>query len=280
MDPREEDGELFFPGRFTPDVLERDEIQLGPYGVAAQWQQEPAPRGGGVIKDEWWKLWEDDKYPALDFVVASLDTAYTVKEENDYSAMTIWGVFTSERKAIARQSSSRYGRLSDVEAREYGEIAPQVIMLYAWQKRLEFPDLVEEVMRQCKRFAVDTLLIESKAAGISLAQELRRALGHGSFGIRLIDPKGGDKLARLYSVQHIFADGIVHAPDKEWSEMVIAQVRNFPKGKHDDLVDTVSQAMRFLRDTGMLTRAPERIAEIDEAMRHVSRTAQQPLYPG
>ena len=108
-------------------------------------------------------------------------------------------------------------------------------MMYAWQKRLEFPDLVVEVARLCKKFAVDLLLVESKAAGISLAQELRRAVGHESFGVRLIDPKGGDKVSRLYSVQHIFSEGMVYAPDKDWAEMVIGQVRTFPKGKHDDL---------------------------------------------
>ena len=113
--------------------------------------------------------------------------------------------------------------------------------------------------------------------------ELMRAIGgpcvmtpHDGEFRRLFDA-GGDKLARLYSVQHIFADGIVHAPDKEWAEMVISQVRTFPKGKHDDLVDTVSQALRFLRDAGMLTRAPERIAEIGESMRHIGRSP-PPLY--
>ena len=278
-DPREDEGELFFPERFPLEVVKRDEASLGPYGAAAQFQQEPAPRGGGVIKDDWWKLWVEDKYPALDFVLASLDTAYTTKEENDYSAMTIWGVFTTDRKATATQASGRYGALSELDAREYGEQAPQVIMLYAWQKRLEFPDLVAEVIKQCSRFSVDLLLVESKAAGISLAQELRRAVGHESFGVRLIDPKGGDKLARLYSVQHLFSEGIVYAPDKDWAEMVIRQVSTFPKGKHDDLVDTVSQGLRFLRDTGMLTRAPERIAEVTESMRYVGRSSQAPLYP-
>lgn len=277
QDPRSEDGELFFPERFPLDVVNRDEASLGPYGTAAQFAQSPAPRGGGVIKDDWWQLWSEDKYPVLDFVVASLDTAYTTKQENDFSAMTIWGVFTAERKAVATQSAGRYGRLDEVEAREYGERAPQVIMLYAWQKKLEFPDLVFEVIKNCKKFAVDTLLVESKANGISLAQEIRRAFGHESFGVRLIDPKGGDKLARLYSVQHLFSEGIVYAPDKEWAEMVIGQVRTFPKGKNDDLVDSVSQVLRFLRDTGMLTRAPERLAEIEDSMRNMNRNL-PPLY--
>ena len=278
QDPRDEEGELFFPARFPADVVARDEASLGPYGTAAQFAQEPAPRGGGIIKDEWWKLWTEPKYPALDFVLASLDTAYTTKEENDYSALTIWGVYTTDRTAVARPFSGRYNPNEEPETRDYAEAAPRVIMLFAWQKRLEFPDLVETVSRDCRRFAVDRLLVESKAAGISLAQELRRAVGHEEFAVQLIDPKGGDKVSRLYAVQHLFSEGMVFAPDKEWAEMVIGQVRNFPKGKHDDLVDTVSQAMRFLRDSGMLTRAPERIADVENSMRSIGR-APAPLYP-
>lgn len=276
-DPRTEAGDLFFPARFPLDVVARDEASLGPYGTAAQFQQVPAPRGGGILKRDWWKLWVEEKYPALDFVLASLDTAYTTKQENDFSAMTIWGVFTAPAHAQATHVAGRYNSLDEVDTRIYADTSPRVIMLYAWQKKLEFPDLVEEVIKQCKKFSVDKLIVESKANGISLAQELRRAVGHEAFGVQLIDPKGQDKIARAYSIQHILAEGIVYAPDKEWAEMVMLQSETFPKGKHDDLVDSFTQALRFLRDSGLLTRAPERIAEIGESMRNIGRSP-PPLY--
>ena len=107
-DPREDDGELLFPERFPLAVVDRDEKVMGPYATAGQFQQEPAPRGGGIIKDDWWQLWTEEAYPPCDFVVASLDTAYTTKEENDFSAMTIWGVFTSDSKAMPTERAQRY----------------------------------------------------------------------------------------------------------------------------------------------------------------------------
>ena len=76
-DPRSEEGELLFPQRFPEHVVDRDENAMGPYATASQFQQEPSPRGGGVIKRDWWRLWESD-IPRLDFVVASLDTAYKI----------------------------------------------------------------------------------------------------------------------------------------------------------------------------------------------------------
>jgi phage terminase large subunit-like protein len=94
----------------------------------------------------------------------------------------------------------------------------------------------------------------------------------------LLDPKGQDKLARLYSVQHLFAEGMVYSPDRSWADQVISQVGTFPKGKHDDLVDTVSQAIRHMRDLGLLTRGPEWTASVEEGMQHRG-TAPAPLYP-
>jgi predicted phage terminase large subunit-like protein len=99
---------------------------------------------------------------------------------------------------------------------------------------------------------VDTILIENKAAGHSVAQEMRRLFVNDKFGIQMYDPKSQDQLSRLYSVQHLFAEGLVFAPITPMGSDGYSQVATFPKGKHDDLVDTVSMAMRHLRDTGVL----------------------------
>ena len=66
---------------------------------------------------------------------------------------------------------------------------------------------------------------------------------------------------------------------RQWADTLITECEQFPKGKHDDLVDSCAQAVRFLRDTGLLTRAPERLAELDESMRRISRNP-PPLYCG
>ena len=87
--------------------------------------------------------------------------------------------------------------------------------------------------------AIYSLLVENKASGHSVAQELRRVYGYDEFAVQLIDPKGVDKLARLYSIQHLFAEGLIYAPDRSWADAVITQAAQFPRAKHDDLVDTV-----------------------------------------
>lgn len=277
QDPRDEEGELLFPERFPLDVVERDEKAMGPYATAGQFQQQPSPRGGGIILQEWWQLWDEDVFPTLDYVVASIDTAYTTKSSNDPSAMTIWGVFSQDVVARANRVMSKNGNTYHIN-RTYSDQHPKVIMLHAWQARLELHELVEKVTASCRRFRVDKLLIENKATGLSVAQELRRLYSNADFGVQLMDPGSQDKVARLYSVQHLFAEGLVYAPDRSWADMVIQQCASFPKGKHDDLVDTVSQAMRHLRQTGMLQRTEEVQYETESSMIHAGAPP-APLYP-
>jgi predicted phage terminase large subunit-like protein len=293
-DPREEDGELLFPERFPLEVVERDKKIMGPYATAGQFQQEPTPRGGGVIKPDWWETWPEGEYPMMDYIVASLDTAYTIKQENDYSALTIWGIFSSDWSAMrAENFVNQRGQRKNVaeEADRFNEgvkirdmldqnpeSVPRVMLMYAFQERLELPELVQKVISVCKRMKVDTLLIESKAAGLSVAQEMRRLYNNEDFGVQLINPGAIDKLARLYSVQHLFSEGVIYAPDRHWADMVIRQCEVFPKGAHDDLVDTVSMALRYMRERNLLVRAPERMAEIDAGRMHKG-AAPSPLYP-
>lgn len=282
-DMREHEGELLFPDRF-PDWYVKDQMAtMGPYEISGQYQQEPVSKGGGIIKDDWWILYEpppgDERaYPPFDFIMASLDTAYTEKQENDYSAMTIWGVFSTTNKTTAITGmATRYATRQQLE-RTYIQGAPNVMLMYAWQKRLNFPDLLKQVVATCKKFKVDKLIIENKAAGISLEQEIRRVLGIEGMGIELINPGNLDKVARLHSVSGVFHEGIVWAPDKEWAQEVIRQVSSFPKAKHDDLTDTVSQAIRHMRDIGILTRAQERMQALEEAKRVWGRKLLAPLY--
>lgn len=267
-DPREEDGELLFPDRFPEHVVDRDEAAMGPYATAGQYAQSPEPRGGGIIKDAWWRLWDKGEYPAIEYIVAALDTAYTTKSENDPSALTIWGVFSASGEQASTRMVDRYGRTIESATSSQSEAlgaTAKVMLMYAWQDHLEIGDLVIKVEEICSRMKVDVLLIENKAAGHSVAQELRRVFNTARFGVQMYDPKTLDKVARLYSIQHIFSEGMVYAPNKDWAEMVIRQTSSFPRGAHDDLTDTVSCALKHLRDVGMLTRAPERMAEIEDS---------------
>jgi predicted phage terminase large subunit-like protein len=228
----------------------------------------------------------------MDFIIAALDTAYTTKQENDFSAMTVWGVFSRDIVSQPTKQLSRDGVLVDVLVPEndgsfstrqlevdrfYGDHHAKVILIDAWQEKLELHDLVNKVAKTMKTLKVDKLLIENKAAGYSVAQELRRLYSHENWAVQMDDPKSTDKLARLYSVQHLFAEGLIFAPDKEWSRTVIDQVAAFPKAKHDDLVDTVSMAIRHLRQIGLLQRKNEAESYKDTPQPYNNNI--EPLYP-
>lgn len=180
--------------------------------------------------------------------------------------------------AQVTRTVSRENDVTAIMDRTYREGHPKIMLMYAWNERLEFHDLITRVQETMDAYGVDKLLIEGKASGISVAQELRRSFGYDDFTVQLVNPGAQDKLARLYSVQHIFAEGLVHAPDRSWADAVINQVAQFPRAKHDDLVDSTSMAIRHVRDTGMLVRGSEWTASLDNDRMHVGAPP-EPLYP-
>lgn len=257
-DPRNQENELMCPERFGPKEVDQLKKDLGEYASASQLQQLPVPRGGTIIKNEWWKeykpqLKEGQKlfFPAFDYVVASLDTAYTEEQENDPSALTVWGIWRDE----------------------YDH--PKIMLIDAWEKRLTLhgppaPDnvsrieeqkhwgLVEWVAFTCRRWKADRLIIESSAAGLSVVQEMRRLYTNEKWGIQMVKPSR-DKRARLYSIEPVFSAGLVYAPvDRQYASMVIKQVCAFPRAPHDDLTDSTTQAIAWLRDNGLIVRGDER----------------------
>ena len=278
-DPRTQPGELLWPERFSEPALKRLEKTMGPFIFAGQIQQRPEPAGGGIIKRIWWQPWEKEAFPAMDFILACLDTAYTEDKANDPSGMIIWGVFSDMTVPQTSRVLGKDGRPLYVN-QSVNEDASKVMMIWAWDERLEFHALVEKVAKTCKSFKVDLLLVENKSSGISVAQEMRRLYADERFGVQLFDPKSQDKFARLYSVQHLFAEEIIYAPERSWSDKVITQVGSFggkPGPKHDEYVDLTSMGLRHLRDNGLIARAPERLAEL-ESLKAYHRQP-EPLYP-
>lgn len=277
-DPRSEVGELIFPERFPASVVTRDKAVMGTFAVSGQFQQRPAPRGGGIIKREYWQSWDIDValqwgyaskerkliFPDFDYLLAVLDTAYTEKEENDPSAMVLWGVFKDKHNV------------------------PKVMLAWAWSEHLEFNSLVEKTAETCRKYGgVHKLVIEAKAAGISVAQEIRRKYSRENWSVQLIDPGRQDKIARAYSVQGLMEAGLVYAPfdvvgenliPKSWADGVISECETFPKGAHDDRVDCVTMGLSYLRQIGMLRLGEEIVAETHDAMRNYKQPV--PLYPG
>lgn len=265
---------LAWPERFPEKIVDRLKVSLGPYAYAGQYRQSPTSRGGSILKREYWQLWEEEKYPAFEFVLASADTAYTEKEENDPTGFTIWGVFRDRNDA------------------------PKVMLIWAWAKHCELHGkpiekrpgeskkafdlrsmptwgLVEWIAYSCRRFRVDKLLIEAKASGLTVAQEMQRLYREDGWSIQLVKPVG-DKVARAHAVEPSFAAGLVYAPDEDWAEKVIAEAEVFPKGKRDDLVDSSTQALQFLRTNGLISHNFEVAAELRDAMEFRPQSA--PLY--
>lgn len=282
-DPRTEAGELLWPERFGEQEVDLLERTLGPWAAAGQLQQRPEPKGGGIIKRDWWQLWEGETFPTIEYMVAALDTAYTEKSENDFSAMTVWGVFRGgDEKAQVTRSIGADGSISSSVTRTYQEDQrPKVILMFAWQERLELHELVKKVQDTMRRYKIEKLLIENKATGIPVASELRRLYGYEDFVVQLVDPRGQlrnyDKVSRVHSIVPVFADGLVYAPERSWSDMLITQMTNFPKAKHDDLVDTVVYALRHLREIGYLVRGDEWTADVEDKMQFTGNDM-APLY--
>jgi phage terminase large subunit-like protein len=162
-----------------------------------------------------------------------------------------------------------------------------MILLYAWARHLEFHDLIEQVLDTCMvsnrqahgpRFPVDTLLIENTAAGKPAASELQRMFGTAApFMVELVDVSKTSKVSRVYSIEHLFSSGMVYAPDKSFADLVTNQVSMFPVGKRDDLVDSTSMALRYLRDNSWVL-TPVEVHE-DERALAVPRRRLLPLYP-
>ena len=187
----------------------------------AQWMQAPTSEEGAIIKREWWKKWEKEEIPHLQYIIQSYDTAFSSKETADYSAITTWGVFEPEEGA-----------------------KPNLILLDAKRGRWNFPELKEVAQKEYKYWEPEAILIEAKASGMPLTHELQKA---GIPVINYTPSRGNDKHSRVNSVAPLFESGAIWAPTKKFAEEVIEECAAFPFGDHDDYVDSTTQALMRYR---------------------------------
>jgi predicted phage terminase large subunit-like protein len=196
----------------------------------SQWMQDPTAEEGSIVKREWWGKWEGD-VPAYSYVIQSYDTAFSKKETADYSAITTWAVFTNEADGVEN-----------------------IILLDAKRVRLDFPELKKLSWEEYKYWEPDCVLIEAKASGTPLTQELRRM----GIPVTAYTPsRGQDKIARMNSVAPIFESGMVWAPDTDFSEEVVEEMAAFPYGDHDDYCDSATMALMRFRQGGFLALADD-----------------------
>ena len=243
-DPRTKKGELLFVGKFPNRAVESLEEDLGEYGTAGQLQQRPVPSGGGIIKKHWWRIWPDDmQKPHVEHIFISYDTAFSERDSKNaaYSASTRWGVFWHEQR-------ERYCLLA----------------LGLWFDRVGYDELRKKAQSFEKSFNPDIHLIEKKATGHSLIQDLRRAIPGK---VKWYSPgKGEDKISRAHSVSPMFESGLIYVPNKMWAigngidtEGLVDYVAAFPHGASHtaDIMDTVTQAAIYLRAGGWLGEHPD-----------------------
>jgi predicted phage terminase large subunit-like protein len=201
---------------------------------------------GKVVSRDMFRLWPAHKpFPKFEYIVQSYDCAFSEKEHNDPTAMTTWGVFKPQDGPMS------------------------VLLIDCWAEHLSFPKLKPKVLeewrvsygegRDAKR--PDLILVEDKAAGISLIQELRYA----HLPVRAYNPGRADKMQRLQITASIFATGRVWLPESDthkgyvrsWAEGFLSQICAFPDAAHDDYVDSATQAIRLLKDMNWLDINPE-----------------------
>lgn len=218
-----------WPEFWTMEELEATKAELSIPKWEAQYQQNPTSEEGALVKRDWWNKWETSRPPPCDYVIQSWDTAFQANNRADFSACTTWGVFELEG-------------------------VNNIILLDAFQDRLEFPDLKREAKRFYDEFQPDSLIIEQKASGTPLTHELR-ALG---IPVQEYTPSRGTsdnpntKLARVNSISDIFSSGLVWCPDNKEAEEVVEQFASFPLGDHDDLVDASTIALMRFRQGGFI----------------------------
>lgn len=192
----------------------------------AQYQQNPTAAEAAIIKRDWIQWWQGDEPPACDFIVQAYDTALTTKERSDFSVCHTWGVWTSE-----------------------ADNSTNVILLNSVRGKYEFPELKQMAHEQYKEWEPDSVVVEAKASGQPLIDEMRRS---GLFVQDFSPGKGQDKIARLNAVADMFSSGHVWFPETAWASRTVEEILAFPAGEHDDEVDTMTLALMRIRKGGLL----------------------------
>jgi predicted phage terminase large subunit-like protein len=211
-------GEALQPERESLLTLGNMRQTIGEYNFASQYQQNPMPLGGAIVKIQWLRYYDPDDLPSnFICVLQSWDTANKSGELNDYSVCTTWGV-----------SGENYYLLS------------------VFRRRLNYPDLKRAVQEQARQYKADKILIEDKASGTQLIQDLHY---EGVYGVSPYEaPAGTDKMLRLYAQTAEFEGGRVWLPrSAPWLDTYMRELTTFPGSKYDDQVDSTTQALDDLK---------------------------------
>lgn len=222
------DEKSLWPEQWPLETLKATKASLDPRYWNGQYMQQPTSDTSAIISRSSWRIWPGEEPPDCEYVIQSWDTAFETKTNSDYSACTTWGIFYNEEE----------------------NNAPQIILLDAIKDRWAFPDLKVKALEYYKEWKPDAFIVEKKAAGAPLIQELRNM----GIPVQEFSPsRGNDKMVRVNAVADLFSSGVIWAPDMRWARDVIEEIAAFPVGEHDDFVDTTTQALLRFRQGGFIT---------------------------
>ena len=234
-----------WPEQWSLESLKNKKANMEPRFWNGQYMQQPTSATSAIIARKSWRIWLPERPPKVEYIIQSWDTAFETSNAADYSACTTWGVWYNE------EENNR----------------PSLILLDAFKDRMGFPELKRVALKHYKEWEPDAIIVEKKAAGAPLIQEMR-AIG---IPVQEFSPsRGNDKMVRLNAVADLFSSGVVWVPDTRWAREVVEEVASFPVGDHDDYVDTVSQALLRYRQGGFISLESD---EKDEPKMFRSRRA-------
>jgi predicted phage terminase large subunit-like protein len=206
-------GDALWPQKYSLENLEEIRSAIGSHAWASLYQQRPTAAEGSVFKREWWRYFREK--PSFRRIVQSWDTAFKTGAENDFSCCTTWGLTGSE-----------------------------YYLLSCWRGKVEFPELKRRMHSFAAEWCPTQILVEDKASGQSLIQELKYASALPIIPIRV----GTDKATRAAAVTGAIEAGRVLLPESApWLNDYIDELAAFPHGVHDDAVDSTTQAINYLR---------------------------------
>lgn len=214
-EPFRKAGEALWPERYPLEALESIRRQMGSAAFASLYQGRPSAATGAIFKREWFRSYGEPP-AAFKQIVQSWDTAFKTGSENDYSVCTTWGV-----------TDNGYYLLS------------------LWRGRVEFPELKRKLAEQAEAWNPHAILVEDKASGQSLIQELKLATRFPVLAVKV----DSDKRTRAEAVTPLFESGRVFLPQSaSWLNDFQDELASFPSGVHDDMVDSTTQALNHLRE--------------------------------
>jgi predicted phage terminase large subunit-like protein len=230
-------GSSYFPEWKPSEILKNDEEEIKASNGSRYWEslymQNPVPDTGGIIKKKWIQWWDYDEPPACDYIIQTYDTAFSTKTTADFSVIQTWGIF----EHMETDSTGRENWVSNL------------ILLGNEKGRFDYPALRTKAQELYDYHKPDVCIIEKKASGQSLIQDLRRA------GLPVLDYiPDRDKTARVYAATPMMEAGRVWLPKgHEWSDDLYGEAITFPNARHDDQVDAMTMAIHYMKESWNLT---------------------------